>query len=170
MVKVSEPKVIRNFFPEDRYKKIMGVIESLRKDEWSFQSGTSRYTLAEKWIDKLAIYELDRAREIFDNDKLLFTYALLSYYNNDQSNLYMHKDDNACTYTIDICLYSKEAWPLIIEEEEYVLNGNDAVCFYGEDQVHGRPEFKKGNNVLMLFLHYADRDHWWFQANNRECV
>lgn len=167
--KNESPIQINNYLPEERYLGIMSVVKSIPISDWSYQAEHGRYLYSDKWLDKIGIYEIDNARKIFNNDNLLFTYSLLSFYNGN-SGLEMHTDDNACTYTLDICLYAKEIWPLIVENKSYDLNNNDALCYYGEDQVHGRPEFKEGNEVLMMFLHFADKNHWWFQANNRECT
>lgn len=167
--KNEDPIFLTKYFPEERYQGIMSVVSSIPKSDWSYQKQNGRYLYNDKWLDKIGVYEIDNVRKIFNNDNILFTYSLLSFYNGD-SSLEMHTDDNACTYTIDICLYAKEVWPLIVEEKSYDLKNNEALCFYGEDQIHGRPEFTQGNEVLMLFLHYADKSHWWFQANNKECV
>lgn len=168
-LKDKDPIIIKNFFPEQRYSGIMNVVQSLEKNSWSHQATWGRYTMSNKWLDKIGIYEIDRARKIFDNNNILFTYSLLSYYS-EGSSLPMHLDDNACTYTLDVCLYAKKPWPLIVEGKEYLLENNEALGFYGNDQIHGRTDFEPGNEVLMLFLHFADKNHWWFQANNKECV
>jgi len=170
MVEIKSPKIIEAYYDEDRLKKIVSSVNSLSLDDWIYDPVHHRYRSTHPYSSKLAMFELDRAREEFKNDKLLFTYSVLCYYNEKDSVLYKHKDGNACTYTIDLCLYSKKPWPLIIENEEYVLNSNDAVLFYGEDQLHWRNPMGEDNSVLLLFMHFADRDHWWFQANNKDCI
>lgn len=170
MVEIKSPKIIEKYYDEDRLKKIVSSVNSLSLDDWIYDPVHHRYRSTHPYSSKLAMFELDRAREEFKNDKLLFTYSVLCYYNEKDSVLYKHKDGNACTYTIDLCLYSKKPWPLIIENEEYVLNSNDAVLFYGEDQLHWRNPMGEDNSVLLLFMHFADRDHWWFQANNKDCI
>jgi hypothetical protein len=162
--------VIKDFYSPKEYESVMNTAFSFPKSEWEFQEGMDRYVLRNRWTDKLGIYEIDRARNIFNSESLLLSYSLIAIYNNPTSNLQMHKDDNACTYTIDVCIKCKDPWPLIIEGEEYIAGNNDAVCFYGNDQIHGRPPFKEGNSVMVMFLHYVERDHWWFEPSNKECV
>lgn len=164
MHNIKEPWIISPFWTEHRYKDIVNSINSLNKNDWKFEKGLNRYIVNGKYFDKLSMFELDRARKEFDNDNLLYTYSLIALYNQENSNLFKHKDDNACTYTIDICLYAEKPWPLIIEDKEYIISNNEAICFYGEDQLHWRPEFIPGNRVLMMFMHFADRNHWFFQA------
>lgn len=108
------------------------------------------------------------ARDIFKSDTLLPTYALLVHYESDKADLLKHKDSNACTYTIDICLYQNTPWPLWIEGKPYTLEENQAVGFYGEEQLHWREQFPnpETNEVGMLFLHFVEPDHWWFNENN----
>lgn len=167
-VKRKDPWVISPFFSEDRYKKIINVINSFNKDMWTYDPSCERYIMANQYINRMSIYELDRARKEFEEDDLLWTYSLLSLYQDKDSHLFKHTDTNACTYTIDICLYTKDPWPIIVEGKEYSLNSNEALCFYGEDQEHWRPEFEDGNRVLMMFMHFADRDHVFFHASNKE--
>lgn len=170
MVDVREPRIIRNYLPEDRLRKIVETVNTFPISSWGWDSSFERYTFYHPYLDKLSMFEMDRAREEFDNDELLFTYSLLSYYNSPKSNLSKHKDDNACTYTIDLCLRTKKPWPLVVEGKEYLLNTNDALLFYGEDQLHWREPMGEDNSVLLFFMHFADRNHWWFQANNKDCV
>lgn len=170
MTNVESPLVIDQFFSPRKHKTIIDSINNIPVEQWTKEDEMDRYIYSSKWIDKLCIYEMDRAREIFKSDTLLFTYGILAYYKNKGSNLPMHKDMNACTYTMDVCLYSKNPWPIIIEDEKYSLTNNQGLCFYGEDQIHGREPFEEGNEVLVLLIHFAERDHWWFQTNNMECV
>lgn len=165
MDNIKDPWVISPFWTEQRYREVMNTINSLGKDDWAYEPGANRYIVAGKYFDKLSMFELDRARKEFDNENLLYTYSLIALYNQENSKLDPHYDDNACTYTFDICLYSEKPWPIVIEDKEYTLSKNEAVCFYGEDQYHWRPEFTPGNRVLMMFMHFADRDHWYFQPN-----
>lgn len=166
MTIVKEPWIISPFFSEDRYKKIMQSINSFPPSAWEYEVACNRYVTANKYLDRLSMYELDRARKEFDSNNLLYSYSLLSLYKDKNSKLEKHKDNNACTYTFDICLYTDKPWPIIIENKEYVINSNEALCFYGEDQLHWRPPFEENNKVLMLFMHFVDKNHWFFYANN----
>lgn len=157
--------IIDNFFSESNYNKIMSRINTFKYNEqWRFSEGEmNRWTYSDPWVDNILITNLDKARKEFNSTTLLPTYSLLSLYNNEKSSLPFHYDTNACTYSFDICLYSKEPWPLTIDGVDYTPKQNQAIAMYGEDQYHGRPPFTKDNVVLMLFLHYAEPDHWYFK-------
>lgn len=163
MIDIKPPWIIKDFFPKNKYELIMKDINSLDRNNWRYEKGHNRYIYNGSYFDKLSLLYLDKAREAFNSKTLLYTYSIIALYNKESSNLRKHKDNNACTYTFDVCLYSKEPWPLVVEDKEYVLNNNEALCFYGEDQWHWRPEFKKDNKVLMLFMHWAEPDHMFFQ-------
>lgn len=162
-MKIKEPWIIDNFFSEQDYKKIMSVINLMSKNDWTFEEGFSRYAYNSSHLDKLSNLKLDLARKEFESKTLLHSYSMLALYNRNDSSLPMHKDDNACTYTFDICLYSEHPWPIIVEGKEYTLKNNQALCFYGEDQKHGRPDFSENNKVLMLFMHWVEPSHVFFQ-------
>jgi hypothetical protein len=163
MIKVKEPWIIKNFFPEKKYKKIISDINNIKRDSWQFEEMHNRYIYLSEYFSRLSLLELNRARREFESDTLLYTYSLLSLYNQKKSKLDRHKDTNACTYTFDICLYSKNPWPIEVEGKEYILRENEALCFYGEDQYHSRPEFDPENKVLMLFMHWAEPSHIFFK-------
>lgn len=156
--------IVDNFFSPSDYEKIMRRINTFTyKDHWEFvEEDMYRYTYSDPWVKNILITNMEKARKEFNSPTLLPTYALLSLYNHENSGLPFHYDTNACTYSFDVCLYSKEPWPLVIDGEDFAPSANQAIAMYGEDQYHGRPPIKKGNVVLMLFLHYAEPDHWYF--------
>jgi hypothetical protein len=92
------------------------------------------------------------------------TYSFFAHYEGELANLSKHKDNNACTYTIDMCLYQKEEWPLWVEGKSYILQPHDALAYYGEDHEHWRNNFPNPeyNYVAMIFFHFAEPDHWYF--------
>lgn len=163
MTKIKSPWVIKKFFTEKKYNQIMNYVNTLNKNQWEYEEIHDRFSVSSQYLDRKCMVELNRARKLFESDTLLYTYSLLAFYNNKNSRLDPHKDDNACTYTIDICLYADKIWPLNVEGNNYYLDKNEALAFYGEDQVHSRPKFEEGNRVLMLFIHFAEPDHIFFQ-------
>jgi hypothetical protein len=163
MTTIKSPVIIKNFFSDSKYSRIMNYINSLNKNQWWSESQHQRLSFSSDYIDRISRLELDRARELFGSRTLLNTYSLLAFYDNKNSRLLPHKDDNACTYTIDICLYCDKIWPITVEGNNYHLDKNEALLFYGEDQLHSRPDFEEGNRVLMLFIHFAEPSHIFFQ-------
>lgn len=164
---IQDPQIINNLFNKDDYEKLILSINNPKSFE--YQEGFSRYiasegklTILKELSDKL----INVAREIFNSNSLLPTYSLFSHYEgqNPIPSLYKHKDDNACTYTIDMCVNQKDIWPLWVEGIPYFLKPNQALAYYGNDQEHWREEFPdpKNNYVQMIFFHFAEPDHWWF--------
>ena len=109
---------------------------------------------------------VDLAQNIFKSTTLKGSYSLAAVYKNDHNtipNLPHHKDNNACTYTIDVCLFQEEPWSIWVESKEYFLKPNQAIIIYGEEEEHWREQFPnpETNIVGMLFNHYVEPDHWW---------
>jgi alkylated DNA repair dioxygenase AlkB len=65
--------------------------------------------------------------------------------------------------TIDITIENTANWGLIVEEQYFDQNPNDAIIFCGQQHIHSRPPYpttdpKKYTTVL--FLHFTQPDHW----------
>lgn len=164
---VKEPRVIDQVFSIENYNSLVSLFSNPKSFE--YQQGFSRYVVADNSIPELKDFAnklVDVAREVFDSKTLLPTYTLFSHYEgaNPEPSLYKHKDDNACTYTIDMCLYQTEPWDLYVEDKAYTLFPNQALAYYGNDQMHWREKFPNPGNqhVAMIFFHFAEPDHWFF--------
>jgi hypothetical protein len=136
---------------------------------FEFQSGFSRYVASDYQIPQLSIIAnslLNIARKTFNSKTLLPTYTLFVHYEGSDPvpSLYKHKDDNACTYTIDLCLYQNQSWDLWVENVSYTLQENQSLAYYGNDQLHWREDFPNPGKqyVAMIFFHFAEPDHWFF--------
>lgn len=103
------------------------------------------------------------ARKLFNSETLVPSNALFVEYAQDGANLHHHFDSNACTYTIDLCLYESEPWALLVDGKEYYAEENEGICFFGEEQEHWR-ETLHGDNIKigLVFFHYVEPDHWLF--------
>ena len=140
----------------------------LLKDKDFDWFGRKTITSAEEpLIHTLHTKLLERARQLFDSSTLLPSYSLFVDYSKDEISLFKHRDNNACTYTIDYCLYANEPWGLWIEDEEFISKENNAVMFYGEDQEHWRETKNGENKVGMLFFHYVEPDHWFYTKGSK---
>lgn len=164
---MKDPILVDNLLSEEDYNRLLASVENPKSFEYS--PGFSRYIVADNTIpllkelaDKLTI----KAREVFNSEKLLPTYILFSHYEgqNPEPSLEKHKDDNACTYTLDLCVYQNEPWDLWVDNKAYTLYPNQALAYYGNDQLHWREKFPnpETNYVAMTFFHFAEPDHWYF--------
>lgn len=131
-----------------------------------FDKGRSRYMIETEFIKSYGQSLEQLARQVFKVNNIKSSYSLYCKYF-DNASLEMHKDDNACTYTIDLCLRQTEPWGLWVENKEYILKPNEALCYLGNDQIHGRKPKNLGSegSVEMMFLHYVAPNHWWFTKN-----
>lgn len=160
-----KPQVIKNLFNQEDFN----IVSNSFKDYKTFpiEEEFSRYSI--DMVQRPILSELSKkilpvARNIFNNQTIIPTYTLFVHYENNAS-LYKHKDTNACTYTIDMCVYQTNPWDLWIEDKPYTLYPNEAVAYCGNDQMHWREEFPdpKNQKVAMIFFHFAEPDHWFFK-------
>jgi hypothetical protein len=104
------------------------------------------------------------AQKIFNDPTLKSTYSVYLDYDRPTSQLDMHRDTNACTYSIDYCLSSVTPWPLNIEDNLYIIEPGQGLAFMGGYDAHGRPPLTdpENNRVEMLMFHFCPEDHWYF--------
>jgi hypothetical protein len=159
-----EPIVLDNIFDDKDIKKLKKLVHDNKKD-FAFDGNAHRFDFQHEEIEGYFSKKLEPlAKKLFNDETLKTTYSHYSMYNHPLSNLIKHKDMNACTYTIDLCLSADTPWGIWIEEREYVLQPGQAIAFMGEDQEHWRGPFPDpyDNCVEMIFFHFAKPDHWWF--------
>jgi len=158
-----EPIKINDLLPPDKYQYLLNHLkEKVENKQYNYEDDMYRKVANSSVLDEITEYLLPVARKVFNSETLVPSYTLWSEYDNSRSNLLHHLDSNACTYTIDMCVYQDNEWPLWVENKEYHLEPNTALAYYGEDQVHWRDEFGKDGVVAMIFFHFVEPDHWWF--------
>lgn len=159
-----DPTILRNLLDERTRAELaehlpQAGMPTIADNEYNRRLGMSKY------IDHLAVDVIaPMAKDLFKDATLKMTYSLYCRYDTPQSHLPKHRDDNACTYTIDYCVSARTPWPIWIEDREYPLAPNEAVAFLGEDQTHWREPFPdpEHNVVEMIFFHFAPQNHWYF--------
>jgi hypothetical protein len=162
---IKDPEIIDNVFPDDYLNELTIFFQNNYKT-FEHSQGFNRYVLAHQDIPNFKKYMdhvLPIARKIFNSNTLLHTYSIFAHYE-DNASLHKHKDDNACTYTLDTCIYQNEPWDIYVEDASYTLFPNQSLAFYGNDQAHWRESFPnpKSQHVAMIFFHFAEPDHWYF--------
>ncbi len=164
---MKNPLLIDNLLSQKDYDNLLKEIKNPK--DFDYDAGFSRYLndhrglpVLKELSDKLT----QTARNIFNSQTLLSTYTLFAHYEGQdpEPSLFKHKDTNACTYTLDMCVYQNEPWDLWVEDKNYTLYPNQALAYYGEDQFHWREKFPspETNKVAMIFFHFAEPDHWYF--------
>mgnify|MGYP006266302039 CR=1 FL=1 len=160
-----EPKIIKNILSDEDYAVLVNYLKSKDKNTLNWSDAFGRYHLGgDEVLNSLSEELLPVAREAFNSPTLLPSYTLCSIYETPKAQLWKHKDDNACTYTLDMCVWAKTPWDLYVDNKPYTLLENDALAYYGNDQEHWREAFPdpESNQVTMIFFHYVEPDHWWY--------
>lgn len=167
MTIVKAPEILKNLLSTTDYERLKNSFSNYKQFE--FQPSFSRYIISDNSMPILKEYAdllTPVAQAVFNSTTLMPTYTLFSHYEgiNPPPSLYKHKDDNACTYTIDMCVYQNEPWNLYVDGMPYTLYPNEALAYYGNDQLHWREQFPNPeiNKVAMIFFHFAEPDHWFF--------
>lgn len=159
--------LIEQVFSDNDFSRLQSHLIERPKNQNEYDQGFGRYAFFDQVIDEYAEKLISVAREVFESDSLLPSYSLFAHYEGN-SSLFRHKDDNACTYTIDMCVYQNQTWDLGVHydgvDKMYTLNPNQALAYYGNDQEHWRNEFPnpESQHVAMIFFHFVEPDHWWF--------
>jgi hypothetical protein len=170
MVTIKSGK-ISNFFDIEYFNLIKEYFinhKILNSPEYHFYGSKRVDSFDDEFLKEVLYSAMPIAKEWFGSETMVPTYGIFSEYSGSQAYLDKHKDAGPCTYTIDLCLYQKTDWPLIIENQEYVFGENEAVMFFANDQDHWRPEFPNpdNNKVGILLLHYVEPDHKWFTLSD----
>ena len=156
------PKIIKQTFSNSEYNSLKQYLLNKDIKSLNYDETFSRYGLNDNVINEYAEKLVPLARQIFNSDTLVHSYSLFSHYEGN-SSLYKHKDDNACTYTLDMCVYQNAPWGLWVDDQEYILNENESLAYYGNDQYHWRDPIPDTQNqhVAMIFFHFVEPGHWW---------
>jgi hypothetical protein len=165
---IKDPAVIKDLLSKEQLKELEDYFFPISKDAKLDDDGSRvlhgdqgpHGEILKKYTDIL----LPHARKIFESDTLVPSYTLFAHYRGDNASLHKHLDANACTYTLDLCLYCKTDWDLWVEGKPYKFLPGEFVAFYGEDQVHWRDAFPnpESNYYAAIFFHFVEPDHWWF--------
>lgn len=155
---------------DNSFKRLQRICRNSYKN-FPYTEEFGRYYINDKEFKPLTSYLehlVPIARDKFNSETLEASYAIFAHYEGKEAKLPKHKDNNACTYTIDLCLYQNTPWGLWVEDKEYMLQENEALAFYGEDQEHWREDFTdpENNVVGQVFFHFVEPDHWFFDENN----
>lgn len=170
MVEIKSGK-ISNFFELDYFTLVQKYFynhEILNNPEYHYYGSKRVDSFDDTFLKDVLYKAMPIAKKWFGSETMVPTYGIFSEYSGEQAYLDKHKDAGPCTYTIDICLYQKTEWPLVIEDKEYVFGENEAIMFFANDQDHWRPEFPspESNKVGILLLHYVEPDHKWLTLSD----
>jgi hypothetical protein len=164
-VTIKEPFVVESILPEEELKNLQKHAMNLWATKPTYDHSFGRHQwFGEPELTRIHHMLTEIAREYFESPTLQPSWCLMSTYEGKEAKLWKHKDDNACTYHIDLCVFQKEPWDILVEDKPYTLMENDALFMYGNDQEHWREEFPnpETNLVCNAFFFFCEPDHWYF--------
>jgi hypothetical protein len=164
-VKIKEPFVVESILPPDELLKLQQHAMLLWATKPAYDNSFGRHQwFGEPELKRVHEMLTEIAREYFESPTLMPSWCLMSTYEGENAKLWKHKDDNACTYHIDLCVFQKEPWAIWAEGKPYILKENEGLFMYGNDQEHWREAFTspETNLVCNAFFFFCEPDHWFF--------
>ena len=161
---VKDPLILDKLFNDEDFKKLKDYLYNKEKSPNSYDKGFGRYAFSDSIVDEYAQKITPFAREVFNSDALIPSYSLFAHYEGEEANLWKHVDDNACTYSIDICVFQKTGWDVWVEvngeNRSYMLKENEGLFMYGNDQLHWREDFPEpeSNLICNAFFFFCEPD------------
>lgn len=165
---LSEPKVIKNFFNDDMLARVKQTVQNtgIGTDALEFHTMLARWEASISFDADIEEHCLNKAREIFNDPNLKKAYFYAVRYQAKDGctpHLWEHTDQNGTQTTIDITIENTADWGLIVEEQYFDQNPNDAIIFCGQQHIHSRPPYPTEDPekyTTVLFLHFTQPDHW----------
>ena len=174
---VKDAFSVQNVFDKKIFERIQQTIKDIK---WGPGSNAFYHTSMGRW-ESLVSFDNDieelmlkKGRELYQNEELVKTYYYAVRYQKQNGNiphLHKHMDQSGCEQTVDICIEKNGVdWGIEVEGVLFPEEENSAVCFYGQQQVHSRPEYPKDatedDYLTVLFLHFVRPDHWACPTNS----
>ena len=148
----KDPIVIKSLFSLSSYSKILEFLK-LGIHQVEYDEIFNRFfSHNEPFFCYLHDQLSEPASKIF-GEKVKPSYVFYSEYGKNGVCPF-HTDRPQCKYTIDYCINQDEKWPIYVDNNEIVLNPNDAVCYSGTDSLHYRKKIT-GKYCTMLFFHFV---------------
>jgi hypothetical protein len=168
-MKIKQPTIIENILSDENF-----LLLKTHAKELSLSDGQTEEAFGRKVYGNTPtlniIHEalIEKAKDFFETETLKPSFSILAIYQGDKASLFRHKDDNACTYHFDVCVFQETPWDIWVENDNeskpYTLKENQALAMYGNIQEHWREAFPNPdtNIVCNAFFFFCEPDHWYF--------
>jgi len=153
--------VCKNIFTDKEIKDIYSLIDYNQTENTTVVS-----IYAQKaWFTQFPENILQKVTSIAENEyneKLTLEGISFARYSKDygnRPNLTPHYDNTFIEQrlTLDIQLRANIKWPIVVEDQVFILQNNEGLTFSGTHQIHWREpiEFEDDHFVEMLFCHFS---------------
>lgn len=169
-------QIFKDFYTEDEYKQLTTYVEDVAHKSYNygreFQLGRYYGVIQDNWKTNSSIGGfpenlLDKVQKFaeshFGVQELKIFDIIIIRYCTDHGfvpKLDLHKDGGALTkYTVDYQYSSNIDWPVVVEDQEFMLSDNDALTFVGTKQMHGRRDriFSNDDYVENIFFQFTEK-------------
>lgn len=167
--KLKNPVLIKKVFSDKDFYDLKKHIEE-NNDKLVFDENFKRYVYNSQYLVDNFNKKLEPlAKKIFKNKNIETSYCLYARYQGTLSSLEKHKDLNANTYLIDVCINEKTPWPIFVENKEYVLQENQGLAFLPMEWEHWRNDFPdpENNIVEIIMFYFVDKNDLNWQQNKK---
>jgi hypothetical protein len=166
---IKPPEILDNVLSDSDFVLLKNHAVTLDQTPGTVDMGFGRKTFGgTEVLQKIHEALLPKAKEFFQSESLKPSFSMIAIYEGEQAALHKHKDDNACTYHFDVCIFHGTPWDIWVSHNEeskaYSLYPNQALAMYGNDQDHWREKFPNEdmNRVCNAFFFFCEPDHWYF--------
>lgn len=148
-----------NIFTDDQIKEIYDIVNNTRIEDTHLQEWAGHRAWHVNFSKDIENAITRSAQSILgDHIKLDGDYSFARYTPEYgfECKLFPHYDTrDTQRITFDIQLNADEPWGIVVENETYYLNNNEALIFAGTQQIHWREKKKLQPNtkVDMIFCH-----------------
>jgi hypothetical protein len=153
---------VRDFLSPDQYSELKRISDDIMASNdpvFVDKRKFGRKLTVDPLILKQIQFEKHDVAETVFGVKLKPSFTILSMYH-DEGNMYYHYDRDMCRYMINISVYSNCEWGLIVNDNVYNLNNNEAIFMSGTFHKHGREgTLDKGDLVYNAFIYYVEKDY-----------
>lgn len=148
----KDPIVVKKLFSLPLHDKIRSYLK-LNVQNLQYDNKFNRnYSHDNPYFVHLHKQLSEPASKIF-GEEVKPSYVFYSEYG-DKGVCPFHTDRPQCKYTIDYCIDQDEIWPIYVDNNEVLLQPNDAVCYSGTDSLHYRKKIT-GKYCVMVFFHFV---------------
>ena len=166
---IKKPFYIESFFTPEMFERVK---ENVKEIGFGSSKGGEFHTMLARWESPIKFdedienYCVEKAKHIFRDNTLLKAYFFVvqyQYKDNCIPHLWEHTDQNGTQTTIDVTVENTAEWDIVVEEERFKQEPNNAIIFCGQQHIHSRPPYPTtdpNKYVTVLFLHFTKPDHW----------